>query len=364
MSKSRGHHRHEEHEEHEEHVNHEAWVIPYADMLTLLMALFLVLFAVGRTDLDKFKKLAESFRNEFGGNSSKAISLGGTGEELVGSGGGGILSGDASSVSTSTSSTLSPAEQALDEKEAAQAAAQDAIDSLGGVEQAVQSAADLAGLGDKVGLTIDARGLIVTIVTDQVLFASGSADLEAAGLPILDVVAQALATVPNDISIEGHTDSRPISNSRYPSNWELSNSRATSVLQYLLADGIDPSRMSAVGHADTMPVADNATPEGAARNRRVEIIVKASVSLDPVLGTTTTAVVDPEVTVEIDPGVVPSTELASAAPTSGDAPDASGSGTESTTPSSGTIATGIVPDIAGTVNGTPKGGTEDAGSGL
>ncbi len=362
MSKSRGHHRHEEHEEHEEHVNHEAWVIPYADMLTLLMALFLVLFAVGRTDLEKFKKLSESFRNEFGGESSKPVSLGGTGEELVGSGGGGILSGDASAHSTSTTTTISPADQALVEKEAAQAAAQDAIDSLGGVEQAVQQAADVAGLGDSVGLTIDARGLIVTIVTDQVLFASGSADLAAAGVPILDVVAQALAAVPNDISIEGHTDSRPISNSRYRSNWELSTARATSVLQYLLLHGIDAKRMTPAGHGDTMPVGDNATVEGAAQNRRVEIIVKATVSLDPVFGTTTTAVIDPEVTIEIDPGAAPdgaATDVTEVASQSAPA----GSSEDGATTETGTLVTDIVPPMPGTVNGTPKGGTEDAGSG-
>lgn len=362
MSKSRGHHRHEEHEEHEEHVNHEAWVIPYADMLTLLMALFLVLFAVGRTDLEKFKKLAESFRAEFGGNSSKAISLGGTGEELVGSGGGGILSGDVSPESTTT--TISPADQALAEKEAAQAAAQEAVDSLGGVEEAVQQAAELAGLGDKVGLSIDARGLIVTIVTDQVLFPSGSADLDPSGYEILDIVAQALAAVPNDIGVEGHTDSRPISNNRYRSNWELSTARATSVLQYLVSHGIASSRLSATGHADMMPVADNATAEGAAQNRRVEIVVKASVSLDPVLSTTTTLAVDPEVTVEIDPGATPDavaeetagTDVASEAP-----PGSSGDGTATTT---ATVIPGIAPDIAPVVNGTPKGGTEQAGSGL
>ena len=132
-------------------------------------------------------------------------------------------------------------------------------------------------------------------------------------------------------------------------------------------------RLSATGHGDTMPVADNATVEGAARNRRVEIIVKASVSLDPILGTTTTAVVDPEVTIEIDPAVTPddlapdgaapvATEQASQGP-SGDTSPASES-TDDGGVSDGPVVTGIVPEMPGTVNGTPKGGTEDAGSGL
>ena len=288
MSKSRGHVRHEEHEEHEEHINHEAWVIPYADLLTLLMALFLVLFAVGRTDLEKFKKMAQSFKQEFGNSAtSQVVSLGGSGDNPTGDGGSGILAADLTPQQPAaiTTTTTSPADQALEEKNAAIQAAQTEANSLQGVEDSVRSVADAFGVGGQLNFTIDARGLVVTIVTDQVLFQPGDADLQAEGLTVLDVVAQALANVPNDVSVEGHTDDRPISNSRYASNWELSNARATSVLRYLIEhDQIPASRLSAVGYADQRPIADNSTIEGAAKNRRVEIVVKAAVSLDPVLG--------------------------------------------------------------------------------
>ncbi|MCU1361115.1 MAG: OmpA/MotB domain protein [Ilumatobacteraceae bacterium] len=272
--KSRGNHRHEEHEEHEEHVNHEAWVIPYADMLTLLMALFLVLFAVGRTDIEKFKKLAESFRHEFGnGGSAEIVSVGtgSTGDTPI-DGGNGVLD----------SPGMQPTPEQIDTaiKDAEKAAAETAVAQLDTVRQEIQSVADAQGVGDKITFTFEGRGLILTILDDTVLFEPGQATLQPAGLSILDLVTASLVKVPNDIAIEGHTDSRPISTSRYPSNWELSTARATSVLRYMLLQGFDPARISAAGYADTRPVADNATPEGQAANRRVEIVIVSDIPLD------------------------------------------------------------------------------------
>jgi len=287
MTKTRGHHRgHEEHEEHEEHVNHEAWVIPYADMLTLLMALFLVLFAVGRTDLEKFKKLAQSFRQEFGNSSTEVVDMGGSGQDATGDGGAGVLPIEVSPPPTAaTTTTLSPADEALGEKQAAEQAAAAEADSLDEVRDGLAAAAAAFGIGDSLNLTLDARGLVVTIVTDQVLFAPGQADLQPAGLEILDVVGQALLNVPNEVAIEGHTDDRPLGGGgRYADNWDLSGARANSVLRhFIVADGLPPERLSANSFADTRPIADNSTPEGQARNRRVEVIVKAQVSLSPVL---------------------------------------------------------------------------------
>src|SRR4051812_42259762 len=122
MANTRGKNRHHEqlHEEHEEHVNHEAWVIPYADMLTLLMALFLVLFAIGRADTEKFQALAESFRKEFGNTSGHVVSLGDPPGSPI-AGGSGIL--DTSGAAAPTATTISPADAALDEQERATTAA-------------------------------------------------------------------------------------------------------------------------------------------------------------------------------------------------------------------------------------------------
>jgi chemotaxis protein MotB len=275
VSKSRGHKRHEEHEEHEEHVNHEAWVIPYADMLTLLMALFLVLFAVGRTDIEKFKKLAESFREEFGnGGSAEIVSVGtgSTGDTPI-EGGSGVLD------NVELRPTAAEITEAIEVAE--KTAAEVAVGELDEVREEIQVLADQQGVGDKIAFRFEGRGLVLTILDDSVLFEGGQATLQPAGISILELVTGSLAALPNDIAIEGHTDSRPISTSRYPSNWELSTSRATSVLRYMLLQGFDPARVSAAGYADTRPVGDNATPEGQAMNRRVEIVVVSDIPLGP-----------------------------------------------------------------------------------
>ena len=273
-AKSRGHHRHEEHEEHEEHVNHEAWVIPYADMLTLLMALFLVLFAVGRTDIEKFKKLAESFRQEFGnGGSAEIVSVGtGTSGDTPMDGGDGVLD------SPGLLPTAEQVEVAIEQSE--QAAAEVAVGELDSVREHIQGLADQQGVGDKIAFRFEGRGLVLTILDDTVLFEPGQATLQPAGLSILDLVTSSLLNAGHDVAIEGHTDSRPISTSRYPSNWELSTARATSVLRYMLLQGFDPARISASGYADTRPMADNDTPEGQAANRRVEIVIVSDIPLD------------------------------------------------------------------------------------
>ena len=293
---SRGHRR-EEHEEHEEHVNHESWVIPYADMLTLLMCLFLVLFAVGNVDKQKFEKLSQSMRNEFGsGSSDRVVSLG----EATSTG---PLSGGESIFEAVTPITTTPSLVAADPGVIGAdlgdpviaapivtvavpdaAAAQQSYDELVALQQLVRGRAEARGLAEAVGFRFENRGLVVTIITDQVLFDESRADLQPLGVEILELVAEVLRASPNNISIEGHTDSRPISSGRFPSNWELSTARATSVLRHLTENtGFDPTRLSAAGYADTRPLAANDTTEGAARNRRVEVVVTSEVSLASVL---------------------------------------------------------------------------------
>ena len=134
------------------------------------------------------------------------------------------------------------------------------------------------GLGDNVSFRQEERGLVVTIVTDQVLFVSGEADVQIRGKQILNGIVNALTKIDNNIQIEGHTDSRPISNGRYPSNWELSTSRATNVLRYFVdVEGFPANRISASGYGDTKPLASNDTAEGQSKNRRVELVVLSGV---------------------------------------------------------------------------------------
>jgi len=269
--------KHEEHEEHEEHVNHEAWVIPYADMLTLLMALFLVLFAIGRTDLEKFKKLADSFRSQFGnGDSAQVISIGGgTGDSPL-DGGTGVLSEDGANADT-------PVEVKAALAEYVKKQAEDAKEGLKDVEDAIAQQAGQANLADKLAFRFEGRGLVLSLVNDGVLFKAGDATLQPGGMEVLQLVMSSLQDIPNNLSIEGHTDSRPISNNRFASNWELSTTRATSVLRYMEEQGFAKGRLSASGYGDTRPVAGNDTAEGQAQNRRVEIVIESDIPLGPAL---------------------------------------------------------------------------------
>jgi len=296
MSSSGGAKR-QHHEEHEEHVNHEAWVIPYADVLTLLMALFLVLFALGQSDEEKLTTAAESFRRELG--VSSPIDFGGGGGPLLGAGASVFEGAGPAPLSNEPPTAAAPAPDTSEPKEAdvvildpvgdnateLEDPTFDAVegpdellgDPLSVVEQVVRDQAAGTGLLESIGFRREARGLVVTIVTDKVLFDPGKADVQSGGEVILGVVANALAQIPNGVVVEGHTDSRPISTSQFPSNWELSTARATSVLRYLTEErGLSAARVAASGYADTRPVADGTDAASLAQNRRVEIVVLAT----------------------------------------------------------------------------------------
>jgi chemotaxis protein MotB len=312
VAESRGKKRHHDHEEHEEHVNHEAWVIPYADVLTLLMALFLVLFALGRTDEEKLELAADSFRRELGrGESLFDLGIGTGGAGPLVAGGASVLDGagpapirsdappdvpappttlpieetigppkvvivPSAGPVTVPSTTIAPEDEG-DLVSDVEQAEEVLGDPLTEVERRVREQAIGTGLTDKIGFRRETRGLVVTIVTDRVLFQEGRAEVQPAGVRILDVVADALLDLPNTVTIEGHTDSRPISTSQYPSNWELSTARATSVLRYLIEQrDFPPQRLSAAGYADTRPIDTGTDPASLARNRRVEIVVLAT----------------------------------------------------------------------------------------
>ena len=276
-----GHKKHEEHEEHEEHVNHEAWVIPYADMLTLLMVMFLALFATGRVDMEKLKKLAESMRHEFGGGSSAqvvSINQGSSGSTPM-QGGDGIFNAEKPPAPTKpTDMQIEQARQQHDLK-----AAQDEIKKLQEFEETLKTNSNIAGLGQGLDFKIEGRGLVVTVLSDAVLFAPGSATLETNSWMVLQPIGDALKNIPNNISVEGYTDSQPILTSRYSSNWSLSSERANSVRKFFQDGGIEPTRLAVAGYGENRPVGDNNTPEGRAKNRRVEIVVLTDISLQPVI---------------------------------------------------------------------------------
>ncbi len=249
------------HEEHEEHENHERWLITYADMITLLMVLFIVLFSISQVDLAKFEKFKAGL-SEFGNGNDSLIQL----HE------GGLLTAP-------QLAQLTRAEAALTEKQALAKATQAENAALTGAQERITEDLRLAGLEGVAHFRLEERGLVVTIVTDRVLFEPGSDVLTTDGGAVVDVISDALAPLPNLLSIEGHTDSTPIATARFPSNWELSTARATSVLRALAErHAVAAGRLSAAGYADQRPLADNDTAAGRSTNRRVEIVVHSTIT--------------------------------------------------------------------------------------
>jgi chemotaxis protein MotB len=262
-----------EHEEHEE-ANHERWLLTYADMITLLMVLFIVLFAISVVDKKKFAALADGLSHNFG--ATNKVLPAGTGVLD----GGKTSNNDEGQLDNNPAQPLSP----IDQVEVTQMQAQQQIQkenlikqeqqTLLGAKQQIEAALKAKGLQNSASFKLTSRGLVVSIVTDQVLFDTGQANLKPVGQEVLDAVAPALVKLPNDISIEGHTDNVPITGGLFASNWELSAVRATTVLRYLMAhDGMPADRMSATGYADTKPVVPNDSPAHQAQNRRVELVV-------------------------------------------------------------------------------------------
>jgi chemotaxis protein MotB len=245
------------HREEEEHENHERWLVTYADMLTVLMALFLVMYAMSVVDQTKAEQLAGSVREYFGDGPT------------VLDAGSGLLDTPSAPASSDEQLTvdLQAAVAALDEKTRREKAIAAESHELAEVQRRITASLTGKGLHNSVRFVIDERGLVVTIVTDEVLFHLGS---------VLDGVAPALVPVPNPVTVEGHTDDLPISGGRFATNWELSTERATTVLRYIMTtQKIPAQRLSAAGFADQRPLVAN-TPAQRAVNRRVEVIVRAT----------------------------------------------------------------------------------------
>ena len=279
------------HEEHEEHVNHERWLVSYADMLTLLFVLFVVLFSMSSVDQKKFAELAAGLSEGFG---AQSVAFQGSAATLDGSGNAtqfvpidpGANKGDGGSGTANMSekekqavqAALRAASRAKASKDA-QAAVKEA-EALKKIEQKITDALVKAKLKDQVKFTINERGLVVTVVTNEVVFDGNKADLQSGGAKILDAIAPALAKLPNIIEVDGHTNQLKATTSFYPSGWELSAARALTVVRYLTANGLPKNRMSAVGFSDTKPLIDPKDPRAVQMNRRVDVIVLTTLTAE------------------------------------------------------------------------------------
>ena len=261
----------------------ERWLLTYADMITLLMALFMVLFSISSVNVSKVQSLQESLRAAFSGNilpGGKAIASPGasanashapTSVDLQS-----IVPVTAQQASTlQSSSTHGAAASATVASSVQAAAAQQEANVFAHIKRLLDSYAARHGISSSVKTTIEPRGLVIRVLTDQLLFASGQAALERRSQSLLGEIAQLLnVDETHPIDVEGNTDDVPIHSDLYPSNWELSTARASTVLRFLAEHGVAEHRLTAVGYADQRPLESNATPAGRARNRRVEIVMK------------------------------------------------------------------------------------------
>ncbi|NHC16606.1 OmpA/MotB family protein, partial [Motilibacter deserti] len=260
------------HEE-EEHENHERWLVSYADMLTLLFVLFVVLFAISQVDKKKFEELKKGFGAEVSVIEGSNGALDDPGMDPMPTDA--LENITPQAASGVTAQALSAAERKLRSEQVAKAAAE--AKKLEELEKKIDSELSKRGLTDTVKTRINERGLVVSIVTNRVIFAPSSADLAAGGRAVLETVAPVLKTVDNPLVIEGHTNTVKARPAGWKNEWFLSTARASEVVTYLGShEGIPWKRMEAAGLADTQPLYDPKTnPRADTLNRRVEIVILA-----------------------------------------------------------------------------------------
>jgi chemotaxis protein MotB len=248
---------------HEEHENHERWAIPYGDLVTLLLAFFVVMYSISQVSEGKYRVLSASMNAAFRGTPTTVAP---------------VQVGEHAATTLAAPLVQLPADQKL----------------MALRQRAQQADKAMAPLITQ-GLVDVSRGdgkLSIAIRSD-ILFGSGSSLLSTDAQPVIQLLGQVLAGFPVDIQVEGHTDNVPVVGGQYASNWELSAARALSVVHLLIQDGVPPGRLSAVGYGEFHPVVPNTTPDGRNANRRVVLTVEAadsdagatSVAPDPAIAT-------------------------------------------------------------------------------
>jgi chemotaxis protein MotB len=284
MAARRGNRRRASHHE-PAHDNEERWLLTYADMITLLMTLFMVLFAISSVNTTKFELLSKSLQEAISG---KIVSGGPSLQE----------SGATEKTDQATPEPPIPAIQPVIRTEsstsdrgttptapASTSAAAHEEEDFRELKRKIETYAREHGLQSKLQATIARRGLVIRLLTDRVLFASGQAQLQPSAEGLLTAISRLLVTeVRHPILVEGHTDNRPIASAQFPTNWELSTDRATQVVRYFIRHGVRPHRLQAAGLAAQRPIASNSNDFGRSRNRRVEIVL-VRLNSSPSIGT-------------------------------------------------------------------------------
>ena len=215
--------------------NLDRWLLTYADMITLLLAFFVVMYSMSQVDAKRFGKMAEAL--------------------------GGILKGGSSVLDKYSEEQFKVGHGLLK------------LGNLRMIQLQVEKKFEELGRSEDIQTEVTERGLVVHVV-ESALFMPGTADLQLKSMEVLDLIYDKIKNAPNHIRVEGHTDDRSINTIRYPSNWELSSARATEVVRYFIDNyNVPPGKISALGYGQYRPVKPNNSLENRARNRRVDIVL-------------------------------------------------------------------------------------------
>jgi len=273
----------------QEHVSHDRWVVSYADFITILFAFFVVMYSISSVNEGKYRVLSDSLGTAFGGSSiSMELS---PRSMLQSTTGAGTEDGAQDSIVIPLKLELqqagegesgegaTEAEAKADDRERDQSFSQQILDraedEIDGIATDVED--EMVELIDDDIINIKRNKFWLEVeVKTSLLFTSGSSKLIPASVPVLVKLSDIFAALPNRIHVEGFTDNRPINTEVFPSNWELSAARAAAVVRLFEKNGVDPSRMASIGYGEYHPIAENDSEEGRAKNRRVVMIVMAS----------------------------------------------------------------------------------------
>jgi chemotaxis protein MotB len=248
----------------EEHENHERWLVSYADFITLLFAFFVVMYAISSVNEGKYKVLSSSLTNAFKNTTTEP-----GGQPITIMPGAPPIPPAPILKADKLPEQIKVEEKKVNERQKMKKVANNIMDAL----------QPLVAQG-KVRLLETSRGVTIEI-NDSILFPAGQAKLQPASSSAMGMIAQVLASTDFPITIEGHTDNVPIATPQFPSNWELSAMRATTVLRLFNDNGVGAERLTAIGYGETRPLETNTTVEGRARNRRVSILIDSNRPEEP-----------------------------------------------------------------------------------
>jgi len=268
---------------HEEHLNHEAWAIPYGDLVTLLLAFFVVMYAVSSVNEGKYRVLADSLAEAFGGKPRSITPLQFGKNEQHGSAPdraavvaqklpSGVLASNVLRELPNRPTMPLPRDNLSINERASLQRSKEKLEHI-----AVRIEAALRDLIDQNLVAVERRSLWVEVeIKADILFASGDARPRSEAEVTIQRLGDILRDVPNTVRVEGYTDNRPIATALFPSNWELSAARAASVVHAFAARGVDEARLTILGYGAQHARASNDTEEGRNANRRVVLVIMAA----------------------------------------------------------------------------------------